>query len=195
MGQFISNIDMIRERTAATVLVVHHFGKDESRGMRGHNSLRAAADTVIEVSDLTHGRVYVVEKQKDGKTGGTHGFRLEQHDLGRDDDGDQIAACVVVPCDSSMDIKKPNKKLPAGAKAALGSLVDCIARHGIVAPASAHIPSGAKGVGLSSWREHLMSAQIINREGSYREEFKRLRVTLQDHGKIGVWEEFVWLVT
>ena len=40
-----------------------------------------------------------------------------------------------------------------------------------------------------------MRCNRINRDGSYREEFKRLHVTLTNAGKIGVFEGFVWCVT
>jgi RecA-family ATPase len=50
MGQLIGNCDRIRAEARAHVMLVHHTGKDEARGARGHSSLRAATDTEIEVS-------------------------------------------------------------------------------------------------------------------------------------------------
>src|SRR5204863_5294247 len=47
MGAFVRNIDRLRAATGATILIVHHTGKDTSRGARGHSSLRAATDTEI----------------------------------------------------------------------------------------------------------------------------------------------------
>lgn len=50
MGLFVRHVDLIREETGAAVLVIHHTGKDEAKGARGHSSLLAALDTEIFVS-------------------------------------------------------------------------------------------------------------------------------------------------
>lgn len=46
----VAGIDAVRAATGAHVAVIHHCGKDEARGARGHSSLRAAVDTEIEIS-------------------------------------------------------------------------------------------------------------------------------------------------
>jgi hypothetical protein len=65
MGAFIANADQIRRATGATVLIVHHTGKDTSRGERGSSALRAAADTMIALD--AEGTLISVtcDKQKD----------------------------------------------------------------------------------------------------------------------------------
>ena len=86
----------------ALVELVHHTGKDAERGMRGHSSLFGACDTVLEVlkpNDVGE-TAAVVRKQKDGEQGAEYGFRLEQIDLGLDEDGDELSSCVVVPCNA-----------------------------------------------------------------------------------------------
>src|SRR4051794_7900973 len=50
MGAFVRNVDRIRADTGAAVLMVHHTGKDTSRGARGHSLLRAATATEIETT-------------------------------------------------------------------------------------------------------------------------------------------------
>ena len=49
MARFVASVDRLRHELGATVLVVHHTGKDRSRDERGSNVLRAAADTMIRV--------------------------------------------------------------------------------------------------------------------------------------------------
>jgi hypothetical protein len=63
------------------------------------------------------------------------------------------------------------------------------------APASDHIPQGIPCVTLKDWREYLFKHNLINREGSYREQFRRLHVTLKNADAIGIWGDFVWAVT
>ena len=50
MGKFVTNCDRIRIASGAHLMVIHHTGKDDAKGARGHSLLRAAADTEIEVS-------------------------------------------------------------------------------------------------------------------------------------------------
>jgi hypothetical protein len=50
MGLFLEAEKAIREAFGCTVVVVHHAGKDESRGERGSSALRAGFDTLIHVS-------------------------------------------------------------------------------------------------------------------------------------------------
>ena len=44
---------MLQATLGGLVLAIHHSGKDAGRGLRGHSSLHAALDAVIEVRDAT----------------------------------------------------------------------------------------------------------------------------------------------
>jgi hypothetical protein len=97
MSTLIRGCDMIRAETGAAVLLIHHSGKDSSRGARGHSSLRAAVDTEIEVSGQQNPRQVKVTKQRDLPSGDVYTFDLEPVEIGCDPDtGDAITACVVV---------------------------------------------------------------------------------------------------
>lgn len=50
MGLFTASADRLRKATGATVLIIHHTGKDPGRGERGNSSLRAACDTMISLT-------------------------------------------------------------------------------------------------------------------------------------------------
>lgn len=50
MNAFIAACDSIRRQTGATVLIVHHCGKDSSKGERGSSALRGACDTILQVA-------------------------------------------------------------------------------------------------------------------------------------------------
>jgi len=97
MGAYVRAADAIRERFNCAVIIVHHCGVDGSRP-RGHTSLTGAADIQISVKrDAARNIIATVEYAKDGPEGATIASRLEQVELGRDDDGDPVTACVVVP--------------------------------------------------------------------------------------------------
>jgi hypothetical protein len=95
VGKALANCKAIHRATGALVVLVHHTGKDHSRGARGWSGLKAAADAEIEVARSVAGRTIRVSKQKDGKDGRVWGFELDQVVLGRDEDGDALSSCIV----------------------------------------------------------------------------------------------------
>ncbi|HLZ23661.1 MAG TPA: AAA family ATPase, partial [Ktedonobacterales bacterium] len=50
MGLMISFLDAIKVKLRTAVLVVHHTGKEEGRGMRGSNALEGAVDAAFQVT-------------------------------------------------------------------------------------------------------------------------------------------------
>jgi ABC-type dipeptide/oligopeptide/nickel transport system ATPase component len=96
MGKALSHCKGIRRATGAVVLLVHHSGKDASKGARGWSGLRAAADAELEVLRTPTGRLLRTAKQKDGADDLEWGFDLDTVEIGRDEDDDPITSCVVV---------------------------------------------------------------------------------------------------
>lgn len=95
MGQAINACKLIQQGLGGLVLLVHHSGKDATKGMRGHSSLHAALDASIEVKRSGDEREWSVAKAKDGADGKGHQFILEVVEMGEDDDGDPITSCVI----------------------------------------------------------------------------------------------------
>ena len=96
MGRFVRNVDRIRRATGAAVLVVHHSGKNAAAGARGHSSLRAATDTELElVVDKDGVRTLNSTKQRDIEAAPPIRLALIPVILGQDEDGEDIASCVV----------------------------------------------------------------------------------------------------
>lgn len=96
VGRAITHCKGLHRATGAVVLLVHHSGKDASRGARGWSGLKAAADAEIEIVRTTQGRVCRTSKQKDAADGLEWGFDLEVVSIGFDEDGDEVSSCVVV---------------------------------------------------------------------------------------------------
>ena len=66
MGEFINGCDNLMHEFGATLLMVHHTGKDSSAGARGHSSLFGALDTCLTVKKISqHDMLVHCEKQKD----------------------------------------------------------------------------------------------------------------------------------
>jgi putative DNA primase/helicase len=112
MGEILESAKQLQAFTKGLVVLVHHTGKDESRGLRGHSSLFAAMDAAIEVTRKGDSRNWKVSKSKDGQDGVAHNFRLAIEALGTDEYGDAITSCVVVTDTASQQVQCV--KLPQG---------------------------------------------------------------------------------
>ncbi len=98
VSMLLNNCSAIHKRTGALILLVHHSGKDASKGARGWSGIRAAMDVQIEVQNTPGGRVALMDKLKDGAEGAEYGFKLDRVVLGQDADGDDVTSCVVSEC-------------------------------------------------------------------------------------------------
>jgi hypothetical protein len=94
MGKILHGAKRLQEVTGGLVVLIHHTGKDTSKGLRGHSSLHAALDAGVEV-ERTAGRSWRVGKAKDGEDGKSVPFALRRIVLEVDGDGDDVSSCVV----------------------------------------------------------------------------------------------------
>ena len=112
MGEILEAAKRLQAMTGGLVVLVHHTGKDATKGLRGHSSLFAALDAAVEVSRDGERREWKVAKSKDGQDGDAHSFKLQIETLGTDDYGDAITSCVVVPDSAAQDVRAV--RLPQG---------------------------------------------------------------------------------
>ena len=96
VGKALGHCKRLHELTGALVVLIHHSGKDASKGARGWSGLRAAADAEIEILREGDARSIRLSKNKDGEDGLLWGFALDIVQLGVDEDLDPITSCVVV---------------------------------------------------------------------------------------------------
>lgn len=97
MGKLIAAAKRLQSLTGGLVLLIHHTGKDATKGLRGHSSLYAALDGAIEVIKTDCRREWSVAKSKDDETGESHPYNLEVVNVGVDAEGDEITSCVAIP--------------------------------------------------------------------------------------------------
>ena len=100
MSMAIALAQQIMSGLSCAVVIVHHSGKNEAMGARGHSSLRAATDTELEVKETSDSTYRIrASKQKEGETGAEWFHRLETVELGLDQDGDPITSAILKPMD------------------------------------------------------------------------------------------------
>lgn len=94
MGKIIAATKRLGAMVGGLIILVHHAGKNRSLGLRGHSSLLAAMDAVIEVAKGQSGRSWRVTKAKDDSGDVERDFDLVSQAVGQDTDG-PITSCAV----------------------------------------------------------------------------------------------------
>lgn len=99
MGAFIRGCDELKRRTGATVLVVHHSGKDETKGARGSSAFRASLDAEYRIRREgadSEALIISCTKMKDAEELKEAAYDLRVVELFTDTDGELITSLVVV---------------------------------------------------------------------------------------------------
>jgi hypothetical protein len=198
MALYIQAADLLRERFACVVVIIHHCGIDPSRP-RGHTSLTGAADAQLSVKrDPANNIELEVEWMKDGPQGERLLHRLEPIDVGTDDDGEAITSCIVQEVDPAAALPGTTKRGPrlsGAAKTAMRALETAISDMGTVPPANDHIPPNLRCVMLKQWRDCAYRLNISGGEDRAKQTaFKRASEKLIGDSLVGSWEDWVWPV-
>ena len=197
MSLYVKHVEQICAETGAHCMVIHHTGKDESRGARGHSVLSGAIGTAFEVKK--HGTVNTatVVKNRDGEEGQSFSYTLKKVALGVDEFNQPITSCVVIHQDKANEAQwRAPKAVRGQAKMLLRVLQNLIASDGVRPPASNQIPSTVKAVPLSLLRRCADKAALTasQKSNSRAHAFNRAQTALKLAGKIGVWNDWVWIV-
>ncbi len=205
VSRFVKTCDRVREATGAALLIVHHLGKDASKGLRGSTVLGAAADTVIEIT----GRRASVSKQRNMPIGPAMPFELTPVELGVGADGEPISTCVATfgapearLVTASAERRERRDKLADVEQLGLDSLHQVLSqpecRRG--APVRLHAAGAHVGQFVTTekhWRAHFYAVcggdpaeRDADKMGKY---FRRANTGLLTNGRIGRSDEFVWL--
>lgn len=132
MGRFVAACDYIGAACNAFVLAIHHTGKDEARGARGSNVLKAAAD--VEIS-ITRGigessAVLKVTKMKDSEDGARIRVRMVPVEGVFPATGEVVTS--LVPVIETEDAAKPSGRIGKLERAVLSVLEDGPANFGTI---------------------------------------------------------------
>jgi hypothetical protein len=195
MANYVRAADELIAGFNCAVILVHHCGHDGNRP-RGHSSLLGAVDAQIAVTrNAANNIVATVERMKDGPEGAVIASRLENLDVGTDDDDDPQTSCVIIPVEGAVpEARERQKKLSDAAKIALRALVKAINEGGEPAPASNHIPLGMRVVSEKVWRDYAYKSGISDGEERAKQTaFKRASQQLLSNNYVGTWNGLVWL--
>ncbi|MDC9581330.1 AAA family ATPase [Xenorhabdus sp. PR6a] len=174
MGAFVRGCDELKARTGASILVVHHSGKDESKGARGSSAFRAALDVEYKISrEGKKGGALVIActKMKDAEEPETQAYDLRVVELFTDKDGDNITSLALI--DRPRDpVEEEEISLVANKTDNHAALWQCIrSRTALKEPCSiALVRDNLKAMGVnvknfSRWLTKLEHDGLITRNG------------------------------
>jgi RecA-family ATPase len=119
MGEMIAIFQELQARLGGVVLVIHHSGKDASRGMRGWSGLRGALDFSIECQRVDGAEQleaqFKLDKVKDESSGRIFPFLMQRVHLGHDKDDEEVSSLIVAQ-PPAVDIQTQVTALPTDAQ-------------------------------------------------------------------------------
>lgn len=174
VGAFNAGVGGLIRTWQSSVLVLHHPGKDASKGSRGSTALLGAVDTELEITaHAVHSR-----KQRDWELAEPIGFRLVPMLVGMDEDG-EITSCTVEPA----NIVPPEDRLSDQEKVGMRALET-------VAPDNAPITEAVWRAEFeaTAWSENKRPETAESR----RRAFQRVRDSLVEKRKVVAAREGLW---
>jgi hypothetical protein len=204
MGAFITAAGAIQGRYECGLLVVHHAGKDATKGLRGHSSLLGAVDTELEIIRIEGAQppkgILHISKQKDGEDGQRIGFRMVEVTTGSSGIVDfEGASSLAVEPDEEIDTDRPNQAIPpnrTGAglnqRLALSCLHDAIKKFGEM-----QVVDGMRNkcITLDQWKAEFRKKVIHGMsESTFTRTFDRVKLNLDNEKKVVINDPLVWAV-
>lgn len=179
MGLLYNNAQRLAEKTKSHVLLIHHSGKDASKGARGHSGLLGNIDTELRaVRDDENGPITLtMPKQRDGERADVLTYRLLPVELGTNQWGKKYGSCVVEQTQKARD-----SRLKDDAQAAVSMLEAIILEQ--------------KKVSMEVWRQGCYErwrASGFANENTLRSKFNRAVKELEAAGLIRVTTGGVYL--
>lgn len=198
MGELVRNGTRIQQEGKTHVSWVHHSGKDQAKGARGHSLLRAATDTEIEISASGPVRTARVTKQRDLDCSGEFTFGLKVVELGINRRGKPITSCVVDYGDEATGGHRhaagaafARHRLTGHNKRALEVLIDLCAASGQAGYPG--LPSGVCSVPERWWRDRFYDrAAPGDSDDTKQKAFRRASVALLNQHLVGMANNRVW---
>jgi len=203
MGAFITTMGKIQEFLNCALMVLHHSGKDTTKGLRGHSSLLGAVDTQLEILRFEEQAKGVISltKQKDGEDGIRFGFEMVEIEISGSSLGfDPVVSLAVQASDEAVNQASKRGKSNSGSgrnqSIEMESLRSVVKQKGIQKIIEGKLLTA---VNLADWRSEFRSKKGITDDSTTLEKkafdkaWKRAQDRLQEIGEIGIRDKSVWI--
>ncbi len=194
IGVVIAACDDLKFEFAATVMPIHHMGKDTERGLRGSSAIHGALDASIQITQA-EGRVTVKnDNQKDAEPAEPFQLEMRQVEIG-------LGRSSLVPflIDGPLIDSQPSKGRPrkrGDTPIAINALAAALAKDGQAPPPHLDLSPSVRVVPEAAWQRELIARWP--KDGDADREKVRLEVryarkqAIRD-GEAVVMEGFAWL--
>jgi hypothetical protein len=204
MGAFITAAGAIQGRYECGLLVVHHAGKDATKGLRGHSSLLGAVDTELEIIRIEGAQppkgILHISKQKDGEDGQHIGFRMVE--VTTESSGvvgfEGTSSLAVEADEQAINDRKESMKPPdkkgkgTNQKIALTSLHEAIAKFGEMQTING---MRNKCIKIEHWRVEFKArlGSDVHPE-TLKKAWQRVKLDLVEMQKVVIYDDMCWAV-
>jgi hypothetical protein len=201
VGEAVSVLGYLQEQMRCGVLIVHHAGKDESRGMRGSSALLGAVDLELECkkisSETSSDRVgqLTITKQKDGEDGVLLGYRMIVVPLSNiDPDATSLA---LEPVDNDTVAKMALKESRETQKQVGARVLEQAIREAgkVIEGKGDGIPAGVKCTTNAVWQKYFCDALPVLEGDALSRAWKRVKKHAKDNKISGNCGEYYWLLS
>jgi len=198
MGALVTNGTKIQQVGKCHVSWIHHSGKDQAQGARGHSLLRAATDTEIEISrpDKDSPSTARVTKQREMEIDGEWSFKLHAIELGQNRRGKPVTSCVVMLADPSevAEAEEAGKatRMSGGAQFGLAALHEALIAYGRTVTRR-DIPGQERVVTLEMWRREFYARSHLDSPDAKRQAFNRAVAGLRATKQVIVLNDEAWI--
>jgi hypothetical protein len=202
MGAFITAAGAIQGRYNCALLVVHHAGKDATKGLRGHSSLLGAVDTeleIIRIEDAPKGILHI-SKQKDGEDGQRYGFQMITVELSTTHLGFDSVSSLAVEVDNEMNVNQargqaqPPDRTGGGRnqQLALNCLHSAIKKFGMMENIDG---KRNKAIKLDQWRDEFKAKLGSDVEpATFTKAWARVKLGLSELEKVEIHNDWCWAI-
>ena len=208
MGGFITQAGKLQAIYLCAMLLIHHSGKDITKGLRGHSSLLGAVDTELEIQrqdsvinsadpSVIGNAILTVTKQKDGADSITVGIEVVNVEIGESALGFEIITSLAVRPNPEIANSRPkgtknNSGSGGNQKIELDSLYKAIKAKG-----SYRVVDGSSrfGVSLDDWKDEFWSMKGCTEDdkAAFKKAWLRARERLVAVNKVVIGSGWVWL--
>jgi len=208
MGGFITQTGKLQEIFECALLVIHHTGKDISKGLRGHSSLLGGCDTVLEIvrqdsvinssdASVIGNAILKVSKQKDGADSIELGIEVVLVEIGTSTLGFEINTSLAIRHNQDIaggnsKASKNNAGFGLNQRLEMDSLMKVIKAKGSYREVDG---TSRYGVSLDDWKAEFWSMKGCTEEDkpTFKKAWLRARERLVSVNKVVIGSGWVWL--
>jgi hypothetical protein len=208
MGAFITQAGKLQEIYDCALMVIHHSGKDVTKGLRGHSSLLGAVDTELEIqrldsvinsadSSIVGNAILTVSKQKDGADSIQIGIEIMLVEIGNSPLSFEMTTSLAIRHNQDIASSNPkgtknNSGSGGNQKIEMDSLYKVIKAKGSYREVDG---TSRYGVSLDDWKDEFWSMKGCSEEdkAAFKKAWLRARERLVSANKVVIGSNWVWL--